>query len=314
MTKVARMQEPRAILAPVDFSTHSRAAAIRACNLALASGAGVRLIHALDLPAIAKRNGIAPHLWDELRQSEHRKLDQLRDDLAVRDIPLSTTFEERDPVEMITEFAACRDVELIVMGTHGYRGFDRMFLGSVAERSIRAVGVPVMTVKENEWDAASTIRRILLATDFSPESEGAVRLALEWAQILDADVEVFHAIHEAEVGAVSGGVPGTTDHLGRLRKEALDGLQSVLSQMSDAGVPASADLTYGPASLEIVKRAVESRADLVVMGRRGQSRLEHVLFGSVTTRVLRHVKCSVLLTPGKGPKADSDQDQETHLA
>jgi nucleotide-binding universal stress UspA family protein len=305
------MQEPRAILVPVDFSAHSRAAAIRACSLALSSGARVRLIHALDLPAIAKRDGIAAHLWDELRRSERSKLDQLCDDLAIRGVPLSTTLEERDPVEMITEFSACADVELIVMGTHGYRGFDRMFLGSVAERTIRATAVPVMTVKENEWDAALKIRRILLATDFSPDSEEAARLAIDWAQILKADVEVFHAIHEAEVGSVSDGVPGSTDHLGRLRQEALEGLRSILSRMSDAGVPASADLTYGPASLEIAKRAVESRANLVVMGRRGRSRIGHALFGSVAARVLRQVKCSVLLPPGKGANAAPDRDRET---
>ena len=301
MSEVGRMQGPKEILAPVDFSTHSRAAAIRACSLASSSvlGAGVHLIHALDLPAIAKRDGIAPHLWDELRQSERRKMDQLRDDLSVRGVPVAATLEERNPVEMITEFAARPDVELIVMGTHGYRGFDRMFLGSVAERTIRTVAVPVMTVKENERDAGLRIRRILLATDFSPDSEKAVRLAIHWARILEADVEVFHAIHEAEVGFVSDGAPGATDHLGRLRQEALENLQSILSRMLDAGVPVSADLTYGPASLEISKRAVESRANLVVMGRHGQSRLEHALFGSVATRVLHQVKCSVLLPPGK---------------
>lgn len=301
------MQGSREILAPVDFSTHSRAAAIRACSLASSSGAGVRLIHALDLPAIAKKDGIAPHLWDELRQSESRKLDQLRGELSIRGVPVFATLEERNPVEMITEFAARSDVELIVMGTHGYRGFDRMFLGSVAERTIRAVGVPVMTVKESEWDAGFRIRRILLATDFSPDSERAVCLAIHWAQILEADVEVFHAIHEAEVGFVSDGAPGATDHQGRLRRDALEGLQSILSRMSDAGVPAGADLTYGPASLEISKRAVESRANLVVMGRHGQSRLERALFGSVATRVLRQVKCSVLLPPGQCADTASDQ-------
>lgn len=308
------MQERRAILVPVDFSTHSRAAAMRACDLALASGACVRLIHALDLPAVGKREGLAPHLWDELRQTERCKLDELHRDLEVRGAPLSMTLEEREPVEMIEEFSAMGDVDLIVMGTHGYRGFDRMFLGSVAERTIRAAVVPVMIVKENEWDAAGKIRRILLATDFSPDAERAVGLAIEWARHLKADVEVFHAIHESESGFVSDGVPGSTDHLGRLRQEALEGLQSILSQMLEAGVPATADLTYGPASLEIAKRASVSRANVVVMGRRGQSRLEDVLCGSVTLRVLRQVKSSVLLAPGITEDSIPDQQLEVSSA
>jgi nucleotide-binding universal stress UspA family protein len=179
-----------------------------------------------------------------------------------------------------------------------------MFLGSVAERTIRAAVVPVMTVKENEWDAAAKIRRILLATDFSPDSRRAVGLAIDWARHLKADIEVFHAIPQVETEAESDGDPGSTDHLSRLRQEALDGLQSILSRMLDAGVPATGDLTYGPAAVEITKRASESRANLVVMGRRGQSRLEDVLCGSVTSRVLRQAKCSVLLAPGQSVDSD----------
>jgi nucleotide-binding universal stress UspA family protein len=289
------MQEPRVILVPVDFSIHSRSAAIRACDLASASGARVHLIHALDLPAIGKREGIAQHLWDELRRSERRKLDRLHADLAIRGAAISVSLEEREPVEMIEEYAAAGDAELIVMGTHGYRGFDRMFIGSVAERTICSSALPVMTVKENEWDAAAKIRRILLATDFSADSERAVGLAIKWARHLRADVEVFHAIHESPTDSGSDAVPGSTDHHGGSREAALEGLKSILSKMLEAGVPASADLSHGSPSVEIVKRAVESRTNVVVMGRHGQTRVEHAICGSVATRVLRQVKCSVLL-------------------
>jgi len=283
------------ILVPVDFSIHSRAAAIRACDLASASGARVHLIHALDLPVIGKREGIAQHLWDELRRSERRKLDRLHADLAIRGAPISVTFEEREPVEMIEEYAAVDDTDLIVMGTHGYRGFDRMFIGSVAERTIGTSVVPVMTVKENEWDAAAKIRRILLATDFSADSERAVGLAIKWARHLGADVEVFHAMKGSRTELASDAVPGSMDHQGRSREAALEGLKSILAQMLEAGVPASADLSHGSASVEIVKRAVESRSNVVVMGRHGQTRAEPAICGSVATRVLRQVKCSVLL-------------------
>lgn len=293
------MQEPRTILVPVDFSTHSRAAAIRACDLALASGSAVRVIHALDLPSVAKREGVAEHLWDELRRTERRKLDELMGDMMHRGAPLSRLLEERDPVEMIEEEAAAAGVEMIVMGTHGYRGVDRMFLGSVAERTIRIAKVPVLTVKESDWDAAAKIRRILLATDFSPDSEKAVQVTIEWARHLQADVEVFHAIQGVErdpedaAGAPTGEPKDSRDR-------ALAGLQTILSQMIAAGVPASAEMSYGPAAVEISKRAHHSRANLVVMGRHGTSRIRDVLCGSVASRVLRQVKCSVLLVPDSG--------------
>jgi nucleotide-binding universal stress UspA family protein len=293
------MHEQRKILVPVDFSAHSRAAALRACDLARASGAAVLLLHALDVPAIAARQGVASHLWDELRLSEHRKLDALLTDLAHRDNSISAVLGERDPVQLIVESAACKNIELIVMGTHGYRGFDRMFLGSVAERTILSTRVPVMTVKENEWDAASKIRRILLATNFSVESESAVELTIHWARILGADVEVIHAIHDVRSEPMRHG-RGTDSGSGdRQRHEALDRLREILCRMSEAGVSAGADLAHGPASVEIAKRAKESRANLVVMGRGDDSRLGHALFGSVASGVLKQVRCSVLMVPRK---------------
>lgn len=299
------MHESQTILVPVDFSAHSRAAALRACDLASASGASVRLIHALDLPAIAAREGIASPLWDELRTSEQSKLDALVADLAHRDLRLSAMIEEQDPVDLIAESASCKGVELIVMGTHGYQGFNRMFLGSVAERTILTTNVPVMTVKENEWDAASKIRRILLATDFSADSEAAVQLTIHWARILEADVEVIHALHETRSGGRHSDQAGTSIAEGSERQQALDSLREILARMSEAGVSAGADLAHGAAAVEIAKRAKESRANLVVMGRRGKSRLEHALFGSVAASVLKQVRCSVLLVPGKDAEHES---------
>ena len=158
-----------------------------------------------------------------------------------------------------------------------------------------------MTVKEGEWDAAAKIRRILLATDFSSGSETAVALAIRWARSLRADVEVFHAIPGTKSDDASGSDSGSNDDSTGARERALAGLQSILSRMLEAGVPASAELAHGAAAVEIAKRAASSRANLVIMGRHGQSRVRDVLCGSVADRVLRHVKCSVLLAPDAGP-------------
>ena len=149
-------------------------------------------------------------------------------------------------------------------------------------------------------EATSEIRHILVATDFSSDSERALEWAIRWARWLDADVEIFHAVSGSESGGRDGVVPsnGESDRRGSpSRKQALDSLQSILGRMSAAGVLASADLTHGPASVEIVKRAAESRAHLVVMGRGGRSRSERADFGSVAARVLRQIKTSVLLAP-----------------
>lgn len=277
------------ILAPVDFAAHSRAAAIRACELARSAGASIRLVHALDLPALARRDGPAEHLWDELRKSEQARLDALARDLAHRGAPVSARLEEGTPTRLIENAIGEADVELVVVGTRGDPGLDRVLQAGVAAQAIRAARAPVCVVKENGWDAAGRIRRVLVATDFSSDAEHAVVLAMGWARCLEADVEVFHALDPT----------GADDEAAAsARAAALDLLQAILSRMREVGVPASAELGYGPVADAIVRRAEQSRADLLILGRRGRSRILEGLCGSVTARVLREAACSVMLAMG----------------
>jgi nucleotide-binding universal stress UspA family protein len=286
------------ILVPVDFSAHSRAAASRACELARVSSTSVLLIHAVD-HAAGPTNGrfASSDPIGESRLEVQRKLDELLAELAPRGIPIDAILEDRNPAEMIAEYAARAGVELIVMGSHGYRGFERTFLGSVAERTIRSTQVPVMTVKENERKAASKIRRIVLATDLSAASEPVIRIAIRWAKNLGADVEVVHAIDEGQRAPSLDDLTDGPDWLGGQRHDALASLQEILSRMSEAGISAGAGLTHGSAALEIVKRSRESRSDLVIMGRKRTLRREPVLLGHVAAGVLKQARCSVLLVP-----------------
>ncbi|HEB89270.1 MAG TPA: universal stress protein [Deltaproteobacteria bacterium] len=284
------------VLAAIDFSLHSAAAAERACELAGVSNASVRLVHALDPPGERADGAFG------LREHPQRKLEALRRQCANRGANASAVCEPREPVELILDHAVRHAAGLIVMGRHGYRGPGRIFLGSVAERTIRSAPVPVMTAFDAGPETRSKIRHILFATDFSETSERALEWTLRWAPRLEADVEVLHAVPPAKTAAAEAGLaPPREDPDGRrgaLRNRGVDRPQSILARMSRADVPASADLVHGPASIEIAKRAAEIRADLVVMGGGGRSGPGGPGFGSVAARVLRQVRTSVLLVPG----------------
>jgi nucleotide-binding universal stress UspA family protein len=287
------MADPRTVLVAVDFSPHARAAALRACELARACQARVRLIHG--------RTDQGDDLVPLPAPSPSRELERWCADLAARGASISGVIADEDPVDLIARHVGAEDVLLVVMGMHGFHGFDRIFLGSVADRAVRAARVPIMLVKESERDASVRIHRILLATDFSPASEHALRLAIHWARRLDADVEVLHAI-ETPVGyeASEPDYPRPRDSAsrsGRQRANALESLRSILSRTAAAGVRAVADLTYGAASIEIVKHAARSRADMVVLGLRERIDGGTAQSGGVTARVIRHAKCSVLVAP-----------------
>lgn len=289
------MDEARTVLVAVDFSPHARAAALRACEIARACDARVRLLH--GNPARADGDETSPP------KSPSDELEAWRADLESLGAPISAVVEDEDPVDLIARHTRGEDVALVVMGVHGFRGFDRVFLGSVADRALRAARVPILLVKENEHAASLRIRRILLATDFSPASEHALRLAIQWARRLQADVEVLHAIHETEGERDYPRPRDCASRSSRQRANALESLRSILSRTAAAGVRAVADLTYGAPSIEIVKHAARSRADLVVIGLRGEMEVSAARYGSVTERVIRHVKCSVLVAPNDRSQA-----------
>ena len=87
--------------------------------------------------------------------------------------------------------------DLIVIGTHGRSGFERLMLGSVAEKVLRKAACPVLTVPAHAPDAvpreAGSVRRILCPVDFSSSSEDALEYALaSLAQEAHARLTVLH--------------------------------------------------------------------------------------------------------------------------
>ena len=295
------MRNGSTILIPVDFSGHSRAAARRGCEFAVASDATLHLVHARP-PKPDDGSRAEEGAEDAGRDpASVRALAQLADELAPRGARLLVRLEQDEPVAMIRDWVAADRADLVIVGAHDFDPPGRVFAGSVSERTLHACAAPLMIVKENEAEAGQPVRRILFPTDFSDASHAALELAIEWARLLEADIEVFHAVAEGRP-AYADQPEWTAAELGMAgrRDRALDRLQALLSRLRDRGVRAGAELSYGPPSLEIVKRAQRSRAQVVVMGRCGRSAGSPGRFGGVAEQVLKHVKCSVLFG-GRSP-------------
>src|SRR6185503_12156707 len=85
--------------------------------------------------------------------------------------------------------------DLLVMGTHGRGGFERLFLGSVTEKVLRSTTVPVMTIPPPAQEPATTsYRTILCPLDFSAASIHGFNYALALAQEAHARVILLHVI------------------------------------------------------------------------------------------------------------------------
>src|SRR5690606_21040562 len=77
------------------------------------------------------------------------------------------------PWEVLTQIAEEREVDLIITGSRGLNPFDRILLGSVADRVLRHAAMPVLTIHPDDAPPAG-VRTVLAATDFTAEADHAV--------------------------------------------------------------------------------------------------------------------------------------------
>lgn len=299
------MDVPATILVPVDFSSFSKAAIERALEFAKASHGRVRLLHVLALPLISLEYNRSGPVWSDLRSSESAKLESLRREFEDRGVSIAVSFEEGDPPRMIQAAARSADVELIVMGSHGLRGLDRVLIGSVADRTIRGAPAPVLIVREEGSNAAAPVKSILFATDFSDSARKTEDVVARWATQLHAEVEVFHVVPDTTLLFAPYAVPTSRTFNEEVFESSKRRLSGIVQRLRAQGVQAKHEAVVGYASREIVERAKSTGAQVIAMGSRGHSGLRRFRLGSVVQNVLASSPCSVLV--GAGPFS-SDQD------
>ena len=211
------------------------------------------------------------------------------DDLSIH----QTQREGAVPGKQILAYAKEESSDLIVMGTHGRRGVDRMLLGSVTEEVVRRAPCPVFTVRKEATHAPSQLmRRILVPIDFSDASERALQHAYELAMTYGAEILVVHAIEEVILPMAYGIEPKQVD-ADAVRPDVEQALADLLSK--HVGIEhAQAQVRVGYPPEELLDTVKEEDIDLVVMGTHGRQGLNRLLMGSVAERIVRHAPCPVL--------------------
>ncbi len=136
----------RKVLCPIDFSEHSLTALEVALKVVQQNDAALYLLNVAPMPAGAA--GFQPVPLDPYPIVEKDRREQL-EKLAREQIPAAVRCEtlviSGDPAERVLETARGVNADLIVMGTHGRKGFGHLVLGSVAERVVRESPIPVLT-------------------------------------------------------------------------------------------------------------------------------------------------------------------------
>jgi nucleotide-binding universal stress UspA family protein len=288
------------ILCPVDFSGHSRVALDYATAIAKWYGAEVRVLHAYLLSMTPVTAGAFAAGSAELPQSREdidRDLASFVRTAAAAGVPSSTSLVVGAPARHILESAAQWPADMIVMGTHGASGFERLVLGSVTEKVLRKARCPVLVVTRDA-DAPSgapvVFRRILCAMDFSPCSQRALSYALSLAAEAGGSLTLLHAI-EAFAEEPLAKLPfDITEHRRTLERSALENLEKQLTPETRTWCDCSAVVRSGKAYQQILDTARERQVDLIVLGVRGRNPVDLALFGSTANHVVRSAPCPVL--------------------
>ena len=174
------------ILFATDFSSTTNLALPYAVEIARRSGGTIHAVHVIS-PDIYPL--VPPEQWPKMAQEEKefrgRKQEELEQEL--QGLPHEFIFPEGNVWESLARIIEQKNIDLLVMGTHGRTGIEKTILGSVAETIFRQATCPVLTVgprvsSRATHAAAAELNCILYATNFSPPSLAAARYAIYLAK------------------------------------------------------------------------------------------------------------------------------------
>jgi nucleotide-binding universal stress UspA family protein len=292
------------ILCPVDFSEFSRHALRHAIAVAGWYEASVTVLHVftnvpnLDVPGVP------------LADPDHELLIARMQAFAGEappGVPVSFVARCASNVPMeILDQAKTLMSDLIVIGSHGRSGFERLLLGSVTEKVVRKSPCPVMVVPPRAADAqgAGLIHggrpRVLCAIDFSDASLGALEYAMSLAEEADADLTLLHSIEVPPELRQPIPVPADFNidqcHAAA-EAECLVRLRELVPPSVRSFCHVETAVREGAAYRQVLRLAAEQTTDLIVMGVHGRGAVDLLLFGSNTARVIRAAACPVLIVP-----------------
>jgi nucleotide-binding universal stress UspA family protein len=299
------MVEFTRILCPIDFSESSLRALDHAAAVANWYEAQLTVLHVVPtFEPVQVRGDLAEPVHVVNPVSREQVLDELRrvvEGVTVSRAP-ALVAAAGNTTTIVTDHALSIGADLIVMGTHGRRGFRRLLLGSVTETVLHEAPCPVLTVPPRVGAAGSepiVFSHVLCPVDFSPSSLQALGFGLDLARQANGRVTVMHALEWlAEDPPLTAMRFDIVEFRRSLAEDATERLRALVAEESRTVAKVDIEVVVGRAHREILRIAEASSVDLIVMGAQGSGGVELALFGSSTQQVVRRASCPVLTVRG----------------
>lgn len=280
---------PQPILCGTDFSENARRAANVAAALAKRLSAPLRLVHASAIPA-------SPITQEHLRE-EAQRLHNAGADLTAEVI-------EGAAAEVLRQTAQQHAARLIVVSSLGLSAPARWLLGSVAERTAESSPVPTLVVRDaapfEAWARGERALKVFVGTDFTASSDAALRWVAELRQFRPIEVVAGFVDWPPEEAARLGvsGPLGLRGNLPAMQSVLERDLQEKATRLlGSENVRVSVRGNWGRTDMPLVEMAIESQADLAVVGTHQWQGLDRLRHGSVSRGLLHHAPMSVVCVP-----------------
>ena len=255
--------------------------------LAEATGASALVVTVLPY-------GPLPIPYEILEEEEAERADPLFEEARglLEGIEVETrAFGGGTPAGVVNDLAEREEVETIVVGSPHRGPIGRTLIGSVADGLLHGAPCEVTVAPRGyAGEERGPFRTIAVAYDDTPEAKAALARAEEIARACRATIVIFTvAAPAAIVPGASGYTPAIPPQAGAIVTRAVKSVSEDLAATGRAlsGVPAGA----------IAEACEEAGADLLVAGSRGYGPVRRVLLGSVSTQLMHHAPCPVLVVP-----------------
>lgn len=281
------------VLVATDGSKYGKWALQWIAKMPLAKAPKVKVLHVVDVAALKAPFFVQPvvvgterFLKAEIARMEANAKKAKQESAALlKSLKLrGRVVMARGGVNATIVKEAKKGVQLLAMGSRGLDALDRFMLGSVSTYAMHHVPCSVLVVKE----APRPLREIILAIDGSASSKQAVNFLLRsmrpWEDVPDQDLVTVTVSHVMPFLKYP-----------ELREAGKIMVEQCAGQLAKAGYLVNQAPKLGKPADEILELAHQRKADLIVTGAKGLGAMGRLLLGSVSTRVVQHSTCSVLV-------------------
>ncbi len=278
------------ILVATDFSTGARAALDCALGVAGRYHSKVFLVHVVPaLPYVSPEN--SEEAIQQARTFATQEMARLVDSARCSGIVHTEILSGGRVWPLLQGYIKEREIDLLVLGTHGRSPAKNRLLGPVSEEIFRLAGCPILTVgtqAEMPALASTGVHRILYATNFKPHSERAAAFAHSLEREHGANLTVLHVVEDQ--------LQARESSHGIIRDFMLRRMRRGLPKACVGNCEPEFQVRFGEPAEQILSLAREQQSDLIILGLRGGMNADGQLPSAIAYKIVCQSNCPVLTT------------------